>query len=151
MAGLCTPLPTLHLWPRDQRCTARGRCGSLFLHRIGLSPPTPCRPPGAHLLICLRMDAPSHGRGRRFNPYSAHHENPLKSKSFTPRRCRHIRQLDTERHANTTRRRGQNRCNLFPFCPPLQPPRRRRGHVARAPVDCLRAIPDRWPDQTVRT
>ena len=39
MGGLCTPLPTLrHCWR-----TARGRCGSLLLHRSGLSPPTPCR------------------------------------------------------------------------------------------------------------
>jgi hypothetical protein len=39
VAGLCTPLPTLrHCWR-----TARGRCGSLFLHRGGLSPLTPCR------------------------------------------------------------------------------------------------------------
>src|SRR5262249_53509954 len=53
MAGLCTPLPTLHRWPCDQQCTARGRCGSLFLHRIGLSPTTPCRPPGAQSLISL--------------------------------------------------------------------------------------------------
>ena len=27
--------------------TARGRCGSLRLHRSGLAPPTPCRSPGA--------------------------------------------------------------------------------------------------------
>ena len=27
--------------------TAQGRCGSLLLHRSGLSPPTPCRSPGA--------------------------------------------------------------------------------------------------------
>jgi hypothetical protein len=27
--------------------TARGRCGSLLLHRSGLAPPTPCRSPGA--------------------------------------------------------------------------------------------------------
>jgi hypothetical protein len=39
MAGLCNPLPTLrHFWR-----TARGRCGSLILHRRGLSPLTPCR------------------------------------------------------------------------------------------------------------
>jgi hypothetical protein len=39
MAGLCTPLPMLrHCWR-----TARGRCGSLLLHRRGLSPLTPCR------------------------------------------------------------------------------------------------------------
>src|SRR5215472_6819918 len=43
MAGLCTPLPTLRPYPRGHRRTARGRCGSLLLHRGGLSPPTPCR------------------------------------------------------------------------------------------------------------
>ena len=32
------PCPTLHRWPRGHRCTARGRCGSLLLHRVGLSP-----------------------------------------------------------------------------------------------------------------
>ena len=35
--------------PRGCRRTARGRCGSLLLHRSGLSPPTPCRSPGALL------------------------------------------------------------------------------------------------------
>src|SRR5215471_16597445 len=43
MAGLCTPLPTLRPYPRGHRRTARGRCGSLFLHHKGLSPSTPCR------------------------------------------------------------------------------------------------------------
>ena len=43
MAGLCTPLPTLRPHPRGSLRTARGRCGSLFLHRKGLSPSTPCR------------------------------------------------------------------------------------------------------------
>ena len=33
--------------PRGRRRTARGRCGSLFLHRSGLAQPTPRRPPGA--------------------------------------------------------------------------------------------------------
>src|SRR5688572_3227860 len=47
MAGLCAPLPTLHRRPRGRRRTARGRCGSLLLHRSGLAPPTPCRSPGA--------------------------------------------------------------------------------------------------------
>src|SRR5271166_5481656 len=47
MAGLHVPLPTLHLCPRGQRCTARGRRGSLLLRRIGLAPTTPCRSPGA--------------------------------------------------------------------------------------------------------
>src|SRR5215471_5055315 len=43
MAGLCTPLPTLRLYLHRHLRTARGRCGSLLLHRGGLSPPTPCR------------------------------------------------------------------------------------------------------------
>ena len=30
-------------YPRGRLRTARGRCGSLLLHRSGLSPPTPCR------------------------------------------------------------------------------------------------------------
>ena len=47
MAGLHAPLPTLRRHPRECLRTARGRCGSLLLHRSGLAPPTPCRPPGA--------------------------------------------------------------------------------------------------------
>src|SRR4051812_8504208 len=43
MAGLCAPLPTLRRHPRECQRTAQGRCGSLLLHRGGLSPPTPCR------------------------------------------------------------------------------------------------------------
>jgi len=49
MAGLCSPLPTLRRRPRGSLRTARGRCGSLLLHRSGLAPPTPCRSPGARL------------------------------------------------------------------------------------------------------
>jgi len=47
MAGLYVPLPTLRRHPRGCLRTARGRCGSLFLHRSGLAPLTPCRSPGA--------------------------------------------------------------------------------------------------------
>jgi hypothetical protein len=47
MAGLCTPLPTLHPRPHERRRTAWGRCGLLLLHRVGLAPTTPCRSPGA--------------------------------------------------------------------------------------------------------
>jgi len=50
MAGLCAPLPTLRRHPRGWRRTARGRCGSLLLHRSGLAPPTPCRFWPAHLM-----------------------------------------------------------------------------------------------------
>jgi len=37
MAGLSVPLPTLRRRPRERLRTARGRCGSLFLHRRGLT------------------------------------------------------------------------------------------------------------------
>src|SRR5260370_9064204 len=47
MAGLWTPLSTLRRCPRGHLRMTRGRCGSLFLHRDGLAPPTPCRSPGA--------------------------------------------------------------------------------------------------------
>jgi hypothetical protein len=47
MSGLCPPLPTLRRRHRGRQRTARGRCGSLILHRSGLAPPTPCRSPGA--------------------------------------------------------------------------------------------------------
>src|SRR3954468_18345077 len=47
MAGLHGPLPTLRPWPRGHTRTARGRRGSLLLRRIGLSPTTPGRSPGA--------------------------------------------------------------------------------------------------------
>src|SRR5215831_762991 len=47
MAGLYAPLPTLRRHPRGGLRTARGRCGSLLLHRSGPAPPTPCRSPGA--------------------------------------------------------------------------------------------------------
>src|SRR5215472_754231 len=45
--GLYTPLSTLRVTPRGATCMTRGRCGSLPLHRSGLSPPTSCRSPGA--------------------------------------------------------------------------------------------------------
>jgi hypothetical protein len=47
MAGLCVPLSTLRRTPRGAPRMTRGRCGSLLLHRVGLSPTTPCRSPGA--------------------------------------------------------------------------------------------------------
>jgi hypothetical protein len=37
MAGLCAPLPTLRLPPHEGKRTAWGRCGSLLLHRSGLT------------------------------------------------------------------------------------------------------------------
>jgi hypothetical protein len=47
MAGLCAPLSTLRQYPHGYLRMTRGRCGSLFLHRDGLAPSTPCRSPGA--------------------------------------------------------------------------------------------------------
>jgi hypothetical protein len=47
MAGLYVPLPTLRRHPHECLRTARGRCGSLHLHRSGLAPPIPCRSSGA--------------------------------------------------------------------------------------------------------
>ena len=41
------PLSTLRRYPRGHLRMARGRCGSLLLHRDGLAPSTPCRSPGA--------------------------------------------------------------------------------------------------------
>ena len=59
MAGLHHPLSTLHPMPRGIECMTRGQRGSLLLRRSGLSPPTPCRSPGA--LLCPRN---SRRRGR---------------------------------------------------------------------------------------
>src|SRR6476661_2951846 len=54
MAGLCAPLSTLRRDPRGPLRMTWGRCGSLLLHRKGLSPSTPCRSPGAsHMLSGL--------------------------------------------------------------------------------------------------
>jgi len=55
MAGLCAPLPTLRRHPRGCLRTARGRCGSLLLHRSGLPPPTPCQSPGAPTVMLSRI------------------------------------------------------------------------------------------------
>ena len=41
------PLSTLRCNPRELQRTTRGRCGSLILHRDGLSPSGPCQSPGA--------------------------------------------------------------------------------------------------------
>src|ERR1700730_14855609 len=47
MAGLRTPLSTLHVRPHDRTRMTRGRCGSLLLHRNGLAPSALCRSPRA--------------------------------------------------------------------------------------------------------
>jgi len=68
MAGLCVPLPTLRPCPCGQRRTARGRCGSLLLHRSGLAPPTPRRSPGALVPKQSRGVTRCPGLLRRFAP-----------------------------------------------------------------------------------
>jgi hypothetical protein len=52
MAGLPAPLSTLRPRPRGQRRMTRGQRGSLLLRCRGLSPPTPCRSPGALGSFC---------------------------------------------------------------------------------------------------
>src|SRR5580704_18197911 len=47
MAGLHTPLSTLHVRPHGRPRMTRGRCGSLLLHRNGLTSSALCRSPGA--------------------------------------------------------------------------------------------------------
>jgi hypothetical protein len=52
--GLRDPLPTLCRYPRRQLRKARGRSGSLLLHRSGLALLTPRRSPGALALHLWR-------------------------------------------------------------------------------------------------
>src|SRR3982074_2110606 len=68
MAGLCPPLPTLRARPRGRQRTARGRCGSLLLHRNGLAPSTPCRSPGAREAKQSISPQRKTGLRRRFAP-----------------------------------------------------------------------------------
>ena len=77
MAGLYAPLPTLRRRPHGRLRTARGRCGSLLLHRCGLSPHTPCRSPGALTRVAARTLAPSPIRDllhRRLQPFRYLHD-----------------------------------------------------------------------------
>src|SRR6201985_2843961 len=77
MAGLYAPLPTLRPRPRGRLRTARGRCGSLLLHRSGLSPHTPCRSPGALTRVAARTLARSPIRDqlhRRLQPFCYLHD-----------------------------------------------------------------------------
>src|SRR5262249_14369331 len=76
MAGLCAPLPTLRRRPYGLRRTARGRYGSLLLHRIGLAPTARCRSPGALRKILDTTLTDVRGRGTR----------RIASESFLPRR-----------------------------------------------------------------
>jgi hypothetical protein len=55
MAGLCIPLSTLRRRPYGRLRMTRGHCGSLYLQCSGLAPPTPCRSPGAPLILFCRV------------------------------------------------------------------------------------------------
>jgi len=111
MAGLRAPLPTLRRRPRERRRTARGQCGSLLLHRSGLSPPTPRQSPGAHAIratICLqeirsdlilpRMNAPAppRGAGPRSRPGASQRPGPREK--FCPSIIAHnpLKTLDSD-------------------------------------------------------
>jgi hypothetical protein len=83
MAGLRPPLPTLRRRPCERQRTARGRCGSLLLHRLGLSPITPCRSPGA---LRIRYAQPR-SRSRR----CAEHARPGLRDAATPGNRNHLR------------------------------------------------------------
>src|SRR5262245_49448589 len=71
MAGLCASLPTLRCRLRRRPRTARGRCGSLLLHRIGLAPTTRCWSPGAlrKMLDTTHPRFRSRGWARRFKEH----------------------------------------------------------------------------------
>src|SRR6266567_4462582 len=78
MAGLHVPLPTLRRHPHGCLRTARGRCGSLLLHRSGLPPPTPCRSPGAPTVMLgtsrlnLKSKEPTSASWRCYH-FASHH------------------------------------------------------------------------------
>jgi hypothetical protein len=70
MAGLCAPLSTLRRDPRGPLRMTWGRCGSLLLHRKGLSPSTPCRSPGAsHILSASDIPDRQVGAKARHRPH----------------------------------------------------------------------------------
>jgi len=109
MASLHDPLPTLRPVPRGTRRTARGRCDSLRLHRRGLSPPTPCRSPGALRISHVGKPMPRGFRTPRQSDSvfrSAKH-GVLESDPASIRSVREIR-CWTER----LRRRGAGRARL---------------------------------------
>jgi hypothetical protein len=82
MAGLCTPLSTLRHNPHGFRRTTRGQCGSLLLHRDGLSPSSPCRSPGALRRSATFYSSPHHdGTARPTNRY-LNHPRPLAGQSL---------------------------------------------------------------------
>ena len=76
--GLHTPLSTLRVTPRGATCMTRGRCGSLPLHRSGLSPLTSCRSPGAPWL-----NPPPHP----ITVYASHPPSPTTAQHSLPGRA----------------------------------------------------------------
>jgi hypothetical protein len=87
MAGLCAPLPTLRRRPYGRQRTARGQCGSLLRHRVGLAPTTRCRSPGALRKI---LDATSRWTDNWTSLHITHKsysENPLPSAAPYRTKC----------------------------------------------------------------
>ena len=88
--GLHTPLSMLRVTPRGATRMTRGRCGSLPLHRSGLSPLTSCRSPGApwlnpppHPITVYASHPPSPTTAQHSLPDSA--LPPYRGRSFTGR------------------------------------------------------------------
>ena len=82
MAGLRCPLSTLRFAPHGSPRMTRGQCGSLRLHRRGLSPHTSCRSPGAPAPPIMSVAAMSH----------------IPAKAEKPRRVVDNAQLTTDRY-----------------------------------------------------
>src|SRR5271165_430409 len=70
MAGLRYPLSTLRFAPRGSPRMTRGRCGSLHLHRRGLSPHASCRSPGAPVHLISNGSDMTRSRRRLRTPAS---------------------------------------------------------------------------------
>ena len=80
-------LPTLRRRPYGRQRTARGQCGSLLRHRVGLAPTTRCRSPGALRKI---LDATSRWTDNWTSLHITHKsyfENPLPSAAPYRTKC----------------------------------------------------------------
>jgi len=80
-------------------------------------------------LISLARDLPSHGRGPRFDPYCAHHENPSFCGIFGKSGNKAAPVIDRTKQSSNRR---ENPCNLFvrPGRPPDRMKVKNREHQA---------------------
>src|SRR6266403_1616032 len=126
MAGLCAPLPTLRRRPCGRLRTARGRCGSLLLHRKGLAPSTPCRSPGAlrkpaqmQKCECESVERLDQGQGNDLRA-RAHHgptQHPGcrgQRQSAWRAKTAHERRTRSEEHTSELQSRRDLVCRLLP-------------------------------------